>query len=153
MSEGCLQTAAVTRADQSGHWDDPLKAHVGQCRDCLEALWVSRSLRLVAEQVVDPRPMPHPALVLLKAEQHRKEAEQRAATRPIRWVSRIAAAGLGVSGAVVLMWKATALGQWLLPGASEYQAIPAAVLMSSWVVLAFVLWGLLQLTLYRFVEE
>ena len=156
MNRSCLRTEETNRAAMSGEWSGELKSHARQCRECSEMLWIGESLRSFADSGSNAATLPHPALFLLKAERERAAKQRDAATRPIRIVGRLAVAILGVSGMSVLLWKGTALGQWLIPASAAQplpDAIPLHVLTAGLVGLAFVLWGLIQLTLFRLIEE
>lgn len=143
----CRFESQVAAGARAGRLEESVKRHAAYCSDCgdtlLVATWMTRAAASQAPV------LPHPALLLLKAERQRRSWRQRRATLPIRWTARLTPLLMTAALAAAVWWKADALAAM---GAALGPLPPEAV-MGLLVAMAAALWGLLQISLYRFVED
>ena len=107
-SKGCPQEASGARATRTGQWDDALEAHATACPACGEAVLVSNSLRAIALETEDHKPLPDPYLVWLKAKLTERQVASQRASKP--W-DLAEALGQGVVAVVLTGWL---LAEWPL---------------------------------------
>ena len=105
-SKGCPQEASVSRAARTGQWDDALEAHAAACPACAEAVLISNSLRAIALDTEDHKPLPDPYLVWLKAKLTERQVASQRAAKP--W-DLAEALGQCVVGVVLAGWL---LAEW-----------------------------------------
>lgn len=105
-SKGCPREASVSRAARAGQWDDALKAHSAACPACSEVVLVSNSLRTIATESEDHKPLPDSYLVWLKAKLTERQVASQRAAKP--W-DLAEALGQCVVGAVLVGWL---LAEW-----------------------------------------
>ncbi len=105
-SKGCPQEASVSRAARTGEWDDALEAHAAACPVCGEVALVSNSLRTIALETDNYKPLPDPYLVWLKAKLTERQVSSQRASKP--W-DLAEALGQCVVGVVLVGWL---LAEW-----------------------------------------
>lgn len=99
MSTPCPFEDATAAAARSGDWSAELAAHRDGCLSCAELTLVSAALAADAEGLAaDPRPLPDPAVIWLRAAIAAREATLARATRAISWVQRAAFAAAAAIG-------------------------------------------------------
>ncbi len=103
----CPHDQAVAAAARSGDWSPELRLHRDGCMACAELTLVAAALAADAEKLTDdPRPLPDPGVIWLRARLARREQKYRSATRSIVVVQRAAIA------VVVAVGLAFAPGLW-----------------------------------------
>lgn len=97
----CPHEDAVAEAARTGRWTEELLAHREECLLCAELTLVVAALATDAEALEsDPRPLPEPEAIRLRARLEARRRKLERATRPIVWMQRLAlviAAGLGLT--------------------------------------------------------
>ena len=85
----CPFEEAVAEAAKTGRWSPELRAHRDGCMACTELTLVAAALAADAEdQAADPRPLPDPELIWLRATLDVRKQQLDRATRAILWVQR-----------------------------------------------------------------
>ena len=100
-SRGCPQEASVSKATRTGQWDDALEEHAATCPVCSEVALISDSLRTIALETEDHKPLPDPYLVWLKAKLTECQAASLRRSKP--W-DLAEALGQCVMGVVLAVW-------------------------------------------------
>ena len=107
--ENCPHEDAIVRASTSGQWTEELRAHRDGCLTCAELTLVTAAMAADAEALLsDPRPLPDPTVIWVRAQLAEREEILKKATRGIVVVQR---AAMAVVIAVLLafaptMWRA-----------------------------------------------
>ena len=96
----------MSRAARTGQWDDALEAHAAACPACAEAVLISNSLRAIARESEDHKPLPDPYLVWLKAKLTERQVASQRAAKPWDLAEVL---GQCVVGAVLAGWL---LAEW-----------------------------------------
>jgi hypothetical protein len=85
----CPFEDAAAEAARTGNWSPELQAHRDGCMVCTEATLVAAALAADAEELTaDPRPLPDPQLIWLRATLDARRQQLDRATRGILWVQR-----------------------------------------------------------------
>jgi len=129
MSKPCPFEDATAAAARGGEWSADLAAHRDGCLRCAELTLVSAALAADAEVLAaDPRPLPDPSVIWLRAEIAAREQKLARATRAISWVQRAAFA----AAAAVVLFVAPELWSVVKPAfagldlASPFTGLPRA---------------------------
>jgi len=137
----CPHETAVAKAARSGQWTEELLIHREDCLACAELALVVAALAGEAEALIsDPRPLPEPEAIWLRASLEARRRKFRRATRPILWMQMLAiivAGGIGLSFAPGL-WKLLRLaasGTDWLGGLPQAAGSPLLVLITSALVI------------------
>ena len=129
MSRSCPFEDATTAAARSGNWSAELAAHRDGCLLCAEATLVAAALAADAESLAaDPRPLPDPAVIWLRAAIAAREQKLARATRAITWVQRAAFAAATAVGLFVApeLWSLVKPALAGLDLASPFAGLPRA---------------------------
>jgi len=148
----CPHEKAVAAAARSGDWSPELRLHRDGCLTCAELTLVAAALAADAEELTDdPRPLPDPGVIWLRARLAKRENTFDRATRPIVMVQRatiVVFAAIGLAFAPGL-WTLVREGFSSLSFNPSIQGLPRAagspllVLVVSLTVLgALALWEL-----------
>ncbi len=133
-SKGCPQEASVSRAARTGQWDDALEAHAAACPACAEAVLISNSLRAIALETEDHKPLPDPYLVWLKAKLTERQVASQRAAKPWDLAEALGQCLVGVvlAGWLLAQWPSIQqrLTEWM-PSRGLEDWSPAWSLMSS----------------------
>jgi hypothetical protein len=125
--ESCPYEDAIARASVSGEWNEELTAHRDGCLTCAELTLVAAALATDAETLLsDPRPLPDPAVIWVRAQLAEREEILKKATRGIAFVQRTA---LAVVAAVVIafapaLWRAINSVASALQGSAPSLEVP-----------------------------
>jgi hypothetical protein len=113
VSESCRHEPAVLRAANDDRWTDALRAHLGECDDCVAAAsvapWLGRFARIADREHI----LPDPHVVWLKAKLLQGTAEARYASRPLEAAQLLAYFVVAGGWAALLMWRWDAVETWL----------------------------------------
>lgn len=113
MSEACRLESAVITAAQEDRWTDALRAHLGECDDCVAAVsvapWMTQFARIGDREHL----LPDPSVIWLKAKLLQGTAEANRVSRPMDIVQLIAYAVVAGGWAAVLLGRWNAIEAWL----------------------------------------
>jgi hypothetical protein len=142
MNDLCRHEPNVRRAAAEDRWSEALRAHVQECADCAAAASVGPFMTNLARIDERRHPLPHPTVVWLKAQLLGSVAVAERITRPLTIFQMVAYVIVAGGWAGLLMWKWTALQNWVLSFAtgnatiSLTASIAVALLASMTVMLA-----------------
>jgi hypothetical protein len=138
----CRRETDVLRAAAEDRWTDALRAHLGECDDCVAAAsiapWMGRFARITDRE----HPLPDPSIVWLKAKLLQGTVDASRASRPLDIAQFIAYAVVAAGWAALLTWKWDAVRTWLggfTPNAVVTTAARAGSLSMSFFAIVFVL--------------
>lgn len=113
MNESCRFESEVVRAATEDRWTDALRAHLGDCDDCVAAVsvapWMNRFARISDREHM----LPDPSVVWLKAKLLQGAADARQAARPLDFAQMVAYLVVAAGWATLLTWRWNAVEAWL----------------------------------------
>jgi hypothetical protein len=113
MSDACRFEPQIVRAAQEDRWTDALRAHLGECDDCVAAVsvapWMTQFLRINDREHI----LPDPSVIWLKAKLLQNAADVNRVSRPMDAVQLIAYVVVAGGWATVLLWKWNEVEAWL----------------------------------------
>jgi hypothetical protein len=145
-AETCPYQFAVGEAARSGAWSESLRAHLNECRECVEAVGVIEWMGGVATQLGRSRPAPDPSYIWLKAEiERRAEEAVPVSRRRFRALSLVGLA-LGIVGSsavLAILPEVSALVSAarasLLTALAEASAVDLTAIATAWLGLPLLL--------------
>lgn len=142
MSESCRFESHVLRAAQEDRWTDALRAHLGECDECVAtasvAPWMERFSRISDREHI----LPDPSVVWLKAKLLQGTVDAGRASRPLDVVQMVAYIVVAGCWAGLLTWRWHAVEAWMrsfTPAALVTTASRGESLSMSFFALVFVL--------------
>lgn len=123
----CPYEEEVLAAVSAGRLGDTLSAHVAGCPCCSEVRLVALAMRSLAA-VEDPRPLPDPKPIWIRADHARRAEAARNAVLPIVILQRLSVVLAVAIGCCAAIWSWPQLRSWLsaLPTPSLPSLTPAA---------------------------
>lgn len=113
MTEGCPFEPHVLSAAQEDRWTDALRAHLGECDDCVAtasvAPWMERFSKISDREHI----LPDPSVVWLKAKLLQGTVDAGRAARPLDLVQMVAYIVVAGGWAGLLTWRWHAVEAWL----------------------------------------
>jgi len=113
MSEACRFEPQILRAAQEDRWTDALRAHLGECDECVAAMsvapWMGQFARISDREHI----LPDPSIVWLKAKLLQGTAEANRVSRPLNVMQMIAYTIVAAGWTSVLLWKWEAIEAWM----------------------------------------
>jgi hypothetical protein len=142
MSDACRFEPQMLRAAQEDRWTDALRAHLGECDDCVAAIsvapWMTQFSRISDREHI----LPDPSVIWLKAKLLQNTADVSRVTRPMDAAQLVAYIVVAGGWAAVLSWKWKAVEAWLrafTPTGMVESAARAEALSMSFFALVLVL--------------
>lgn len=142
MSDACRFEPQMLRAAQEDRWTESLRAHLGECDDCVAAISVAPWMAQFSRISVREHILPDPSVIWLKAKLLQNTVDVNRVTRPMDAVQLIAYVVVAGGWAGVLLWKWKAVEAWartLTPTGMVESAARAESLSMSFFALVLVL--------------
>jgi hypothetical protein len=113
MSDACRFEPQMLRAAEEDRWTESLRAHLGECDDCVTAIsvgpWMTQFSRISDREHI----LPDPSVIWLKAKLLQTTADVNRVTRPMDAVQLIAYMVVAGGWTAVLLWKWEQVEAWL----------------------------------------
>jgi hypothetical protein len=113
MSDACRFEPQMLRAAEEDRWTESLRAHLGECDDCVAAIsvapWMTQFSRIGDREHI----LPDPSVIWLKAKLLQTTADVNRVTRPMDAVQLIAYMVVAGGWTAVLLWKWEQVEAWL----------------------------------------
>lgn len=113
MSEACRFEPQILRAAEEDRWTEALRAHLGECDDCVAAVsvapWMTQFSRINDREHI----LPDPSVIWLKAKLLQNAADVNRVSRPMDAVQLIAYIVVAGGWAATLLWKWNDVEAWL----------------------------------------
>lgn len=142
MSESCRHESAVLHAVAEDRWTDALRAHLGECDECVAAATVAPWMGRFARMSDREHMLPDPQVVWLKAKLLQSTTDVLHASRPLDFVQMLAYLVVAGGWAGLLMWRWEAVETWMrgfTPAGLAVSAARAESLSMSFFAILFVL--------------
>ncbi|MFN2239501.1 MAG: hypothetical protein ABR524_08920 [Thermoanaerobaculia bacterium] len=104
-TSGCDFERELLQSLRRGQIDRDLKEHAQSCPDCSEAARVNVWMNRLAAAAPRPDSLPDPRILRLKAELFGTTQAAQLVLQPIRFLQRVAFAGVALCWAALIAWK------------------------------------------------
>ena len=113
MNGGCSYESQVLRAARDDRWTSLLRDHVRSCEECTAAVVINPWLLRFSEIEDRERPLPDPAVLLLKARLLKATSVAERAALPITRMQAAAYIVIGGCWAALFAWEWSAIEAWI----------------------------------------